>query len=249
MVLYESRKNTLAETFGQNGCIVDKSWMTATLQDLNGEFKLYADDISFLFNDRTFCAKEAPATKTKVIIREYNGLSADVTVNSAIIGKTNTFIEIAAGDYTGTVSKQGYVSQDIAFVVKNGETNEYKYVTLVKVDETTQESEYQTPTAIGAVLTPTLRVLPGQPPTIKVGEYVWFGWEFQSVGDTKWVGTVGVKLVDEDGTEFKWIGDNTKKQTVNIGEIKTLWAYCLIPTNTIKANGNTKIYALLTKTG
>ena len=247
MVLYESRKNILADAFGQNGCIVDKSWMIATLQDLNGEFKLYADDIPFLYNDRTFCAKEAPATKTKVIIREYNGLSANVTVNGAIIGQTNTFIEIAAGDYTGTVSKPGYISQDIAFIVKDGETSEYKYVTLVKEDEITGEDEYQTPTSTGPILTPTLRVLPGQPPTIKVGEYTWFGWEFKNVGDTKWTGMVGVKLVDASGNIFSWTGDNTKKQSILAGEIKTLWAYCLVDP-TITPDANTKVFALLTKT-
>lgn len=247
MVLYESRKNALAEAFGQNGCIVDKSWMTATLQDLMGEFKLYTDDISFLYNERAFCAKEAPATKTKVIIREYNGISANITVNGAIIGKTNTFIEIAAGDYTGTISKQGYVSQDIAFIVKSGETNEYKYVTLVKEETPSGEDEYQTPTAIGAVLTPTLRALPGQPPMIKTGEYTWFGWEFKNMGDLKWTGMVGVKLVDASGKIFSWTGDSTKKQSILAGEIKTLWAYCLVDT-TITPDADTKVFALLTKT-
>ena len=50
MVLYDSRKKSLAEAFGNDkGCIVESSWMKATFQDLNDQFKLYSDDMQFLY--------------------------------------------------------------------------------------------------------------------------------------------------------------------------------------------------------
>ncbi len=124
MAILETRKKTLAEAFGTDGCINSTSWMAATLQDINGVFRIYPDDIIFLYNG-DYCI-EKDETPTKVIIREYNGVSADITVNGELIGTTNTFIEIEPGDYNGIVSKDGYTSQEIAFIVKKGKTNEYK---------------------------------------------------------------------------------------------------------------------------
>jgi hypothetical protein len=245
MTILETRKKTLVEAFGKNGCIDDTSWMAATLQDINGVFRIYPDDMVFMYNG-DYCIEDEE-TPTKVIVREYNGVSANITVDDKIIGKTNTFIEIEPGDYTGTVSKDGYISQEIAFVVTKGKTNEYKYVTLIKETVTDDEDEYETPTGFGAILTPTMRILPSQPPTIETGKYLWFGWEFRNTGDEDWKGKVGVKLVDSDGNIFQYTGDETKKQTVKAGEIKTLWVYCLVE-NTITPDENTKVYALLTKT-
>jgi hypothetical protein len=250
MVIYESRKKELAEVFGQDGCVVEKSWMTATFQDLNGEIKLYTDDVDFLYKDRTYCTTPESEVKTKVVINENNGVSADVAVNGNVIGKTNTFIEIVPGDYIATISLSGYVSKNVPFTTTLGETR-YAYITLTKSTTDTipdtPPDEYETPTQTGAVIRPTMNMKLPKP--VIAGAYQWFGWEFSNVGDSIWKGIVGVKIVDSTGKEFKWLGDSTKKQTLTPDEApKYVWAYCLVDAG-IKVDANINIYALMTKTG
>lgn len=249
MILYDSRKVTLAETFGENSCIVDKSWLKASFQDLNGEFKIYPDDLEFMYKERKYCSPTKTQTETKIIIREYNGLKANVTIDGKTVGLTNEFIVIKPGEYTAEISKNGYITQSIALIAAEGKTTEYKSVSLIKEKTPTtpispnEPIVIETPHIIGALVEPTMKTK--MPTKIIVGDYNWFGWEFNNVGDEDWKGMVGVKLVDSEGSEFKWTGDAAKKQSLKVGEIKYLWAYCLI-TDTIKIDENTKIYALLT---
>lgn len=249
MVLYESRKKTLVEAFGEEGCLTGESWMIATFQNLNGEFTLYSDDVEFMYNNQQYCTPEEEEVDTTLIVREYNGVSADVAIDGVVVGKTNRFISIEAGNYTATVSADGYIPQEIAVIVKDKTSNEYKYVTLEKEEETgtgTEEgSEYGTVTPLGAILTPTMNNKTPSP--IVAGDYNWFGWEFTNTGDTTWKGTVGVKLIDASGNVFSWGGDSTKKQSIAKGETKYLWAYCLV-NNTVDVKNIANIFALLTAT-
>ncbi len=248
MVLYESRKTTLVEAFGEEGCLTGDSWMIATFQNLNGEFTLYSDDVEFMYNNQQYCIPEEDVVNTTLIVREYNGVSADITIEGAVVGKTNRFIPIEAGNYTATINADGYVPQEIAVIVKDKTSNEYKYVTLIKEEEepeTNEESEYGTVTPLGAILTPTMNNKTPSP--IVAGDYNWFGWEFTNTGDTAWKGMVGVKLVDTRGNEFSWTGDTTKKQSIAKGETKYLWAYCLV-NDTVDVENIKNIFALLTKT-
>jgi hypothetical protein len=248
LVLYESRKTTLVEAFGEEGCLTGDSWMIATFQNLNGEFTLYSDDVEFMYNNQQYCIPEEDVVNTTLIVREYNGVSADITIEGEVIGKTNRFIPIEAGNYTATISADGYVPQEIAVIVKDKTSNEYKYVTLIKEEEepeTNGESEYGTVTPLGAILTPTMNNKTPSP--IVAGDYNWFGWEFTNTGDTAWKGMVGVKLVDTSGNEFSWTGDTTKRQSIAKGETKYLWAYCLV-NDTVDVENIKNIFALLTKT-
>lgn len=250
MAIYESRKKELAAMYGTNGCITMDSWLKATFSDANGGELLYTDDLAFMYRDGTdYCVPEETETPTKLIVREYNGIRADIMMNGEVIGKTNTFLEIEPGDYEMVVSADGYVTQNIAVIVTKGKTNEYKYVTLVKTttpeDETEEtDTEYETEQPLGAILSVTGNTK--MPTTIMEGEYNWFGWEVKNTGDADWKGVVGVKLVGNDETEFKWAGDTTKKQTVKSGETKYLWAYTKVTEK--PGTGDIKIYALLTKT-
>jgi hypothetical protein len=252
MVLYDSRKKSLAEAFGNDqGCIVESSWMKATFQDLNDQFKVYSDDMQFLYTNREYCAEVIENTPTLLVVRERNGVSADIIVNNESIGKTNTYITATPGNYTGTVYKDGYVSQELAFTIEDGKTKEYN-ITLIKKTTTSTPVEYDSTTPVGAVLVPTMNMKGGAAAlsSIRPGEYVWFGWEFKNTGDAKWTGKVGVRLYDAANatTIFQDDGVETgKTQSVNAGETKYLWAYVLVTPETV-INTNTKVFARLTPT-
>jgi len=251
MVLYDSRKKSLAEAFGdEKGCLKEDSWLTATFQDLKGQFKLYSDDMDFLYNNTEYCVPPEKETPTQVIIRERNGVSADIIVNNETIGKTNKYLTLEPGNYEGTVYANGYISQDIAFTVEDGKTKEYN-ITLVKKETTETPTEYETPTPVGAKLILTMNTKGGAAnlSDIKPGENVWFGWEFKNTGDADWKGKVGVRLYDSAKGEDIFVDDaieTGKVQTIKAGETKYLWAYILIPPDT-EVDENTIVYARLTK--
>lgn len=249
MVIYDSRKKTLAETYGTSGCIDTESWFKASFNDLQGNMLLYSDDMRWLYRDGVgYCVEEEEETPTKLIVREYNGISADVINGDEVIGKTNKFIEIAPGDYELEITKTGYEPQTISVVVNAGKTTEYKYVKLIKIEEEQEPnpenppSEYETPGTLGPVLVLTGNVK--LPDRVTAGVSQWFGWEFKNTGDADWRGVVGLRLVGTDG-EFRWEGDSTKKQTIAAGETKYVWAYTKVdnvPTGTLST------YALMTRT-
>ena len=136
MAIYETRKKTLAETYGVEGCIDNDSWLKASFNDLQGNMLLYSDDMTWLYRDGVgWCLTPTEETKTKLIVREYNNINADIYKENAVIGQTNKFIEIESGDYDLVVKKTGYEDAQISVVVIKGKTNEYKYVRLVKIAE------------------------------------------------------------------------------------------------------------------
>ena len=247
MAIFDARKKTLADTYGTSGCIDTNAWFKASFNDLQGNMLLYSDDMRWLYRDGVgYCIEEEPETPTKLIVREYNGISADVIKEGTVLGKTNKFIEIAPGDYELTIKKDGYETQTIAVTAEKAKTTEYKYVKLVKTEEEpepeTPPGEYETPGKLGPVL-----ILTGNtkvPDKVTAGVSQWFGWEFKNTGDGDWRGTVGLKLVGADG-EFKWEGDSTKKQTIAAGETKYVWAYTKVDN---VPTGSLSIYALMTRT-
>jgi len=248
MTLYDSRKKTLAEEFGKgtNKCITDESWMQASLQSLNGIFKIYTEDMEWLYSEREFCATDVEETKTvQGVVINAGGIKANVTIDGIVKGTTDTIVYLDAGAYEATISKTGYVSQDIAFVVTAGNYDK-QYVTLEKEAEETEEVE--TTPIIGAILRATLREGSSTvPEPVVLGDTNWFGWEFENVGDTTWKGMVGVKITDETGNIFSYTGDSTKKQSILAKEIKKLWVTTTV--TGINVDEDLEIKALLTKTG
>jgi hypothetical protein len=247
-MLYDSRKQTLAEEFGagEKKCINKDSWMNATLENLNGLFNLYSEDLEFLYENEGFCATgdEEETEKSGVVISA-DGIKANVIVDGNSVGTTDTVIDLDEGAYAATLSKDGYIAQDIAFVVYAGKyTN--TYATLVKEEETTEEA---TTKSIGAVLRATLNEANQSIPTpILVGENNWFCWEFENIGDMRWKGLVGVKLIDKNGNVFEYKGNSTYTQTVEPKEIKKLCVNCLVTgIEATTDNDGIEIKALLTK--
>lgn len=240
MPIYDSRKKVLADAVGKDGCIVESSCLAATLQNLTGELVLYPDDIEFLYKDRG--CYNATTSPTGVVISA-NGLKADVMKAGIKIGTTDsTMIPLSVGSYVVTLTKTGYIPQDVSFVVYADQITS-KNVTLIKTSgDTGNGTEIPTTPTKGAILQQTNNTK--MPNPIVTGTPGWFGWEFKNVGDAEWVGTVGLRLKDKDGNVlFTWNGDSTKKQTVAVGATKYLWAYCTVTGSGI--DKDTKIFGLL----
>jgi hypothetical protein len=232
MVIYDSRKKELEEAFGdKNKCLTSDSWLDATLQDLLGAFRLYTEDIDFMYNNVGACyTEEAKTTKQGVVIYA-DGIRANVVIDGVTKGTTDRIIDLEPGPYTASLEKTGYVTQEIAFIVTSGKYAE-KYATMVATPGEETEIPVETPTS-GPILQLTGNY--SFPDPLEVGNNNWFGFEFKNVGDEKWYGMVGIHLTSKDGSgntisDFTFQGDATKKQTVQAGETKKLWVYCVVPT-------------------
>lgn len=245
MAIYDSRKKELAKQFGTNDCITSGSWLMAAFQDINRQITLYPADLKFLYSDLSYCAPpDVPVEQKQGIVISANNIFADVTINTIKVGTTDSVIDLAPGAYTATLSKEGYKSETLSFVVYAGKYGE-KYVTLSEIEPEEEDNTYETPGMIGPILERTENRKVPNP--IKIGAYNWFGQEFRNVGDASWHGMVGVELTDQLGNKFRWLGDATKPQNLAAGAIGYLWAYCLV-TGSINPSTSIQVDILTTRT-
>jgi hypothetical protein len=250
MVIYDTRKKALVQEFGENGCLTENSWLRATFEDVNDQFRIYTDDMEWMYKNPTECVEgtttpEETTSGSGVIINA-GGLKANVLIGNVIKGTTDSIIELVPGAYMVTIVKTGYKSLDLPFsVVKERYTE--KYVTLVP---DAQDIEIITPTS-GPNIKPTMRNK--NPSPIKPGYDNWFGWEFKNHGDKKWSGIVGVRITSynvetgEQESLYEYLGDSAIHQSVAAGEIKYLWVKAPVPPDFVVTE-NVEIKALLTKT-
>ena len=252
MVIYESRKKELANALGESGCVKTDSWMKGIVNDINGELRLYPDDMKFLREEAgSYCLPSEEEVeeeeKSGVMISTTGVLKANVVLNAVIIGKTDTTIEMEPGEYIVTLVASGYDPLDVSFIVYDGRVTA-KSATMKKtvieegdedIDET-GEVEIAQPT--GAVIRPTMNVKGTTLSEISKGDNA-FGFEFTNVGDTTWWGRVGVRIYDKnDAVLFETRGSEAR-QNIKKGETKYLWAYVTIAD---LSGIPTKISALLT---
>ena len=256
MTIYESRKKELAQAFGDaSKCITENSWFMATFADLQGQFRIYTDDMEFMRSMPDYCIAEELPTKQGVIINAGN-LKANVRIAGSVIGTTDTIIDLEPGTYAATLIKDGYENYQLAFDVSAGKyvTN---YATLTKlVTPPTTEEPNNTPEEPGErIPTSGPNVLPTGnqkvPSDVETGSEEWFGWEFKNHGDVTWYGKVGVKLrsFDDTGTqvdEFTYEGDEAIIQNIKPSETKYMWVKCVVPTDFDEAS-EVKMAALLTR--
>ena len=93
-----------------------------------------------------------PSGQTGIQINTVGSLKADIVVNGVIIGQTDIFIALTAGNYSATVKKTGYQDYPLAFTVTDKQT----YQTTITL----------TPIApIGDIVLPTEGVLMVMPIT------------------------------------------------------------------------------------
>lgn len=252
MVIYESRKKELANALGENGCVKTDTWMKGIVSDINGELRLYPDDMKFLRSDAgSYCVPGEDETeeeeKSGVMISTTGVLKADVTLNGVIIGKTDTTIEMEPGEYIVTLIASGYDALDVSFMVyKNKITAKSATMkkTVVEEDEeeTEETGEVEIAQPVGAVIRPTMNVKGTTLSEISKGDNA-FGFEFTNVGDTTWWGRVGVRIYGTNDTILFETYGSEARQNIKKGETKYLWAYVTIN----ELNGTpTKISALLT---
>lgn len=99
--------------------------------------------------------------------------------------------------------------------------------------------------------TPTAGVLqrtstdPLIPSEIKIGKTNWFNAEWKNIGGSKWIGVMGVKLTDKNGTVYTYEGDTSYPSSIAAGETKILWSKVPVPSTL--ATGEMSVDWILTE--
>jgi len=219
-----SREQDLLTSFGASGCILDNSWQAAMQAELEGTTKLTSIDMRFLLSNRGKCTKTL-TTRTGFIINA-GSLFASVYDGTTYKGKTDTTIETDAGLYVLTVKKTLYDDQEVPIQVEDGKITP---ATITLTKSTEEPTEYVPPVEPETKSKLEWTGKRKFPSPISLEAENWFGIEVTNSGNKTWVGYIGVKLTGEDGTIWKYEGDNTKATTVKAGETKYIWCMTTVP--------------------
>jgi len=82
------------------------------------------------------------------------------------------------------------------------------------------------------------------PDDIVLGSQNWIGSTWRNVGDQSGRYWIGVRLQDEEGTDWRYTGDSTYASTILAGEEKELWVAFTPPTSLV---GSLRVFLILNK--